>query len=179
MLNKDKDTKIEKRRTSQARYMARKRQRPEFKASHAEYMKDYAKTPRRRIYMRWRNMVIRCTDPESESYERYGGRGITVCEEWLNSFPAFLEWAQGSGFSNGLEIDRINNEGPYSPGNCHWVTRAANCRNRRSSKLDWGKVVQIRQLVESGMSGAKVARAFEISQPLVSAIARRKVWAKP
>lgn len=79
---------------------------------------------------RWVGMVARCADKKNRNY---GGRGISVCDEWRNSFDAFAQWAVSSGFSPELQIDRINNDGNYEPGNCRWVTKKVNMNNRKSA----------------------------------------------
>jgi hypothetical protein len=58
-----------------------------------------------------------------------------MCAEWRSSFVAFREWAMSNGYADGLEIDRRENDGPYAPDNCRWVTHSKNCRNRRSNVL--------------------------------------------
>lgn len=80
-----------------------------------------------------RDILYRCNNPESRGYERYGGRGITVCAEWADAGTgavAFVRWALGAGWAPGLEIDRVDNDGNYEPDNCRWVTHIINCYNR-------------------------------------------------
>lgn len=82
----------------------------------------------------WRNMLKRCLDPSCEAWKNYGGRGVSVCAEWVGSFAKFLE-DMGSIPGPGYEIDRADNDGDYTPGNCRWTTRKENSRNRRSNRM--------------------------------------------
>lgn len=82
------------------------------------------------IYWAWKAMKQRCQNPKCHSYQNYGARGITVCDEW-QEFEPFLEWALANGHQEGLAIDRADNNKGYNPNNCHWVTPRENANNRR------------------------------------------------
>jgi hypothetical protein len=84
-------------------------------------------------YSVWCGMLSRCSCPTCEAYSNYGGRGIKVCEEW-SDFINFNNWAEQSGYEEGLELDRIDNNGDYSPENCRWVTHTENNRNKRTNR---------------------------------------------
>lgn len=84
---------------------------------------------RTRLYLIWSQMRYRCLSPTAPAYNWYGGRGITVCEEWTD-YNIFKDWALASGYRDDLCIDRIDNDGNYEPGNCQWITKAENSRKR-------------------------------------------------
>ena len=83
------------------------------------------------LYSVWANIKQRCYNKKFEKYPDYGGRGIIVCNEWKDNFLAFYNWANLNSYKKGLEVDRIDNDGNYSPSNCHFVTRSGNMRNTR------------------------------------------------
>lgn len=87
-----------------------------------------------RIMHIWRGMMSRCHKPHDERWKWYGGRGIQVCEAWRD-FDDFREWAEGHGYADTLEIDRIDNDDGYHPANCRFVTRTQNVRNRRVTRM--------------------------------------------
>jgi hypothetical protein len=85
-------------------------------------------------YVSLAQLIQRCTNPNNPSFTKYGGRGITVCQRWRNSFEAFLE-DMGERPSNKHSIDRIHNDRGYDPGNCRWATKVEQCRNKSDNRL--------------------------------------------
>lgn len=85
------------------------------------------------LYLVFDSMKSRCYNPKDSSYNRYGGRGINICDEWLNDFSSFYHWSIINGWQKGLQIDRINNDGNYKPENCRFVTPKENCNNKSNN----------------------------------------------
>lgn len=86
-----------------------------------------------RIYHEWQNMKGRCYNENNARWERYGGRGIKVCDEWRKDFRPFYDWAMANGYDETLTLDRIDNDGDYCPENCRWATQKQQSRNRSSN----------------------------------------------
>lgn len=102
-----------------------------------------------RLYGVWAGMKRRCLNPNTRYYSEYGGRGITVCDEWME-YSKFKDWAMQSGYQEGLTIDRQNVNGNYEPSNCRWATIQEQQRNRRNNiRLEYqGKVYSVVEIAE-------------------------------
>lgn len=87
-----------------------------------------------RLYRIWKAMKTRCTNPNISYFKYYGGKGVSVCEEWTNSFDSFQDWALSHGYADNLTIDRIDGDGNYEPSNCRWVTMTVQNRNKKKVK---------------------------------------------
>ncbi len=127
---------------------------------------------RRRLYHTWNNMVRRCSDPRRPDYPRYGGRGIKVCDRWLEPENFYAD--MGDPPAAAMSLDRIDNDGDYSPENCRWATISQQCRNQRKSilityngvtkpMLDWAE--------EFGLGGGTLkTRIFTLGWPVDKAL---------
>lgn len=89
---------------------------------------------RTRLYIIWQHMKQRCLNPKAAKYKYYGGRGITVCEEWL-SYESFSKWAIENGYQEDLTLDRIDVNGNYEPSNCRWATWKVQQNNKRNNNI--------------------------------------------
>lgn len=87
-----------------------------------------------KIQSAWSHMKQRCFNPNCKEYEHYGGRGITVCDEWKNSVAEFAKWAYENGYEKNLTLDRIDNNGNYEPNNCRWVSMEVQENNKRNNR---------------------------------------------
>lgn len=93
------------------------------------------------LYTTWAGMKARCKNKNAHNYERYGMRGIQVCEEWDNDFASFYNWAINNGYSSELTLDRIDNNENYAPENCRWVDRVTQQNNtRRNHKITYNGI---------------------------------------
>lgn len=123
------------------------------------------------LYATWGRMIQRCTNPSHPDYERYGHRGITVCDEWRN-FETFRDWALSSGYDPNLSIDRRNNDEGYNPDNCRWADDVTQANNRSTNRIityhgethnltQWSKKLGVNTQTLSDRIGRGNMRDFE------------------
>lgn len=129
----------------------------------------------KRVYNIWLGIKARCYNKNSDNFKYYGGRGIKICDEWLNNPVAFYNWSMENGYSEKLEIDRIDNDKNYSPNNCRWTTRKNQNRNSSHNNFityngktkcltEWAEELGIKRTTLSGRINIyhwTIERAFE------------------
>ena len=126
-----------------------------------------------REYNAWREMKRRCLNPHSKSYSLYGGKGVTVCPEWVDSFEVFFSHVGHC--PDKYELDRVDNSKGYEPNNVRWSSETTQSRNRGYCKLDEVKAEAIRQ---DSRSSRAVAKEYEVVKSTVLRVKRGKTWKK-
>ena len=116
---------------------------------------------RKGFYNSWQNIKARCLRKNHPKYLRYGGRGISICPEWL-AIEGFAAWALSSGWSEGLSIDRIDNDGNYEPSNCRWISMSENSRRKRTTKISFEQAQIIRQRLDGGENEHDLAKEYNV-----------------
>lgn len=130
-----------------------------------------------RPYYVWKDIKRRCYDETATGYKNYGGRGISMCDEWKDNVMAFCDWAHTSGYQRGMSIDRIDNDGNYEPANCVWKTMKEQGNNKRTNHIveiggikrtlsEWADFAGIAYgtvyaRVEKGYSGEEIIKPIE------------------
>jgi hypothetical protein len=128
------------------------------------------------LYSVWEDMRRRCRNPKIKYFYRYGGRGIKICREW-DDFKTFHDWAIAHGYKKGLNLDRKNNDGDYTPKNCRFVDDVVNSRNRSTTKLTKDMAIEIKRLREgSALTLKQIGAMFGVNDSMVAMIANGRRW---
>jgi len=134
-----------------------------------------------RLYIIWNDMKQRCNYPQLDCYKNYGGRGISYCDEW-EKFEPFAKWALANGYADDLTLDRIDNNGNYSPENCRWTTKEMQDRNKRTNRYitfngethtigDWASM--------TGIDRTVIAKRLDKGMPVEEALTKSADTRKP
>lgn len=126
---------------------------------------------RTRFYRIWKGMFTRCYNKNYRLFKDYGGRGIIICDRW-RVFDNFRDDMLGS-YRENLSIERLDNDGNYTPDNCKWATREEQNWNKRMHKLTREKVQEIRNKYQLGI-GRRLAREYGVSTGVISEIVNKK-----
>jgi hypothetical protein len=118
-------------------------------------------------------LIRRCHNPRNHIYKRYGGRGITVCDEWRRDWLSFYRWALSHGYRDDLEIDRIDNDKGSSPENCRWVTTTENQNNKRNNirlSLNGETDTLANRARKTGIQEGTIRRRLRLGWPMERAL---------
>ena len=152
----------------------RKRQRTHPRSCGCHHGNETHKMSRTRVFSNYQNMIRRCHSPKGKDYRNYGARGITVCERWQESFENFWQ-DMGPTHQPGLTLDRVDNNGPYSPENCRWATVIAQSNNKRTNTMvdtPQGRMSLSDAAKAAGLApGTVYNRLYTLGWPLEKALA--------
>ncbi len=129
------------------------------------------------IYMAYTGLMQRCYNTNNDRYKNYGGRGITVCDLWRESFENFLADMQKN-WEKGLTIDRIDNDGNYEPSNCRWATKQIQNQNQSNTKLNPEIVREIRAFHKDNphISKVEISKMYGVSGRHIGHIVNYQTW---
>lgn len=130
------------------------------------------------VYTCRANMIYRCTNDMASNYEDYGGRGITVCDRWLDPVYGYANFVADMGpRPEGFTLDRIDYDGNYEPSNCRWADRVTQDRNKRSTKLKGEDVLEVFKLRDGGMSLQGIANIYACTkQNIRMTLLKREIY---
>ena len=113
-----------------------------------------------RMFNIWQKMKDRCYNPNNDGWQWYGGKGITVCDQWKDDFISFYDWSYTNGYADALTIDRIDGNKGYSPDNCRWTTMSVQSRNKGSHRDSTSKYVGVSYIKSKGKWRAQLRKDY-------------------
>lgn len=128
------------------------------------------------LYKLIKSVQARCDYPSASNYKYYGGRGITICDEWRREPQSFIAWAESNGYSPGLELDRKDVNGPYSPENCRFIAHATNSRLRRNARCTEDVAARIKKALANGMTPKEAAELCGVPHMVAWHISKGNTW---
>lgn len=137
-----------------------------------------------RLYGIHEGMIARCYNENNCRYSRYGGRGISMCDNWRNDFMNFYNWSMSNGYKDDLTIERIDINGNYEPNNCKWIPPEDQHKNktfergsaRWMSKLKESDIPEIRFLLSKGYSHTEIGEMYNVSRQVIGKIKNKETW---
>lgn len=127
------------------------------------------------LYRVWNAMKQRCDKPTCDVYKDYGGRGISYVSEW-SEFVPFRDWAMSNGYSKGLLLDRIDNDGNYGPSNCRWIESFRSALNRRTTKRTLADVAVMKSMYEMGIRVGLISALYGLTAKQFCGIREKATW---
>ena len=135
------------------------------------------KLGRKRIYKMWGNIKDRCYNNNAENYKMYGAKGVTLCDEWIESFISFRDWALNNGYDDKLTIDRIEGSKGYSPDNCRFIPMLNNSIKNSTVKLNFEIAEKIRSDYKNKvLTRFALAEKYNVTPVHITAITSYRVW---
>jgi hypothetical protein len=129
-----------------------------------------------KIYRMWCGMKQRCYTPTSQSYRFYGGRGIKICDDWLD-FATFRDWSMSHGYTeNKMELHRKKSNRDYCPENCEWLPMKEHRRKTTNAVVTLLDVAVIKRLLKDGHRPFRIARMYEVNPCVVGSIRKGRAW---
>ena len=126
-----------------------------------------------RLYNIWCDMKSRCSNPNERAYKWYGGKGISVCDEWKSDFAQFKNWALNNGYNDSLTIDRVDSNKNYCPDNCRWITYKKNVERAKRRYSGVAKNVQTNEIYRF-KSLSEFARKYDLNAHSVQQAAKKR-----
>lgn len=153
--------------------------------NHGNKIKTHGDSQNNTLYYVYKNMMARCYNVKIKNYNRYGGRGIKICDEWINSYENFREWALKNGYEyvgknkgDAMSIDRIDVNGNYEPTNCQFIKNRVNS-SKDSIRFSYSDSIAVKSIKSYfGFSNSKIGKIFNCGQTLISNTINNKIKLK-